>query len=104
MAKFDQIRRSEQRVGRYARRQKHGYQRGQDPARTSFIEMRNRDPATLAIAREDSGNQIARNDEENVHAQETLRQGFRPSMKNNDRCHGDRAKAIDVSTTWVAAH
>jgi hypothetical protein len=47
---------------------------------------------------DDLGDEVARDDKENINSNEPSRQGFGPGMINDDQCNGDSPEPVNIRT------
>ncbi|MDI5937380.1 hypothetical protein QLR68_04040 [Micromonospora sp. DH15] len=80
-------------------RHQHHVGRRQQPLGPAGVEAHQRDPAGPALfGQQLGGDEIARDDEEDVDADEAAGQRRHAGMEQHHRHHGDRADSLDVAT------
>jgi len=79
-----------------ARRCDHREQRGEDAPDAALVEMRDGEAALLHLAVDERGDQVARDDEEDIDADKAARE--RPDLEviEHHRQHRERAQPVDI--------
>jgi hypothetical protein len=89
-------------------RREHEEQRGEQPARPARPERRQIDVATPAeLGDQQRRDQVTRQDEEGVDAEEAARGPSGAEVVRDDGCHGERAQAVEcrlISDPGLAFH
>jgi hypothetical protein len=70
-------------------------QRRQNTPRAPFVERKDRKAAFADLVDQDAGDQIARDDEEDIDTDKTARKGRESGMEENDGKHGNRPQTVD---------
>src|SRR6202035_3846882 len=69
---------------------------GEDAPHAPLVEMRKRKGAALHLALNEGGDEIARDDEEHVNADETAAPSRHAIMEQHHRQNGERAQPINL--------
>src|SRR5262249_42234978 len=77
-------------------------QRRQDAPRASLIEIHDREPAPRRLARDDRGDEIAADDEEDVDADEPAPDEPEAGVEQDDRHDGPEPEPVDLAPVFHA--
>ncbi len=81
--------------------EKNDHERRQDAAGAALVEAGDREAPLGELAREDAGDEVARDHEEDVDAEPAAGEGREAGVKQHHRQHRDRAQAVDLAAIAV---
>jgi hypothetical protein len=85
-------------------RQQHDEERRDDPAQAAFVEAQERELVRLHLAKNDRGNQVAADDEEDIDPDEPARHPGCPGVEQYHRHHGQSTQTVDVRAVGQGSH
>lgn len=103
MAQLFQLVRDQDRIADDATEQDRRDKHGQNSACAAFVEMRNRKRALLQLAPDDVGDQIARDDKEDIDPDKASAEPWEIEVEQDHRQNRDGPQAVDIRAVFHMA-